>query len=221
MYHQCYLTTALCTTSVTSLLLYVPPVLPHYCSMYHHQCYLTTALCTTSVTSLLLYVPPVLPHYCSMYHQCYLTTALCTTSVTSLLLYVPPVLPHYCSMYHQCYLTTALCTTSRVCSPPQSAISSKISLQCRWRSPCTLSVCNMSPSFSHSLTLSNTSLKSNVTQNHLLLVSRPDLWGSPFWVRFLCMWSFSNQTIEMITFCLCTWCMLGVFLLPAFTHPGH
>ena len=28
-------------------------------------------------------------------------------------------------------------------------------------------------------------------------------------------------TIEVVTFCLCGWCMLGVFLLPAFTRQGH
>ena len=27
-----------------------------------------------------------------------------------------------------------------------------------------------------------------------------------------------NSTIEVVTFCLCGWCMLGVFLLLAFTH---
>ena len=27
-----------------------------------------------------------------------------------------------------------------------------------------------------------------------------------------------NPTIEVVTFCLCGWCMLGVFLLLAFTH---
>ena len=30
-----------------------------------------------------------------------------------------------------------------------------------------------------------------------------------------------NPTIEVVTFCLCGWCMLGVFLLPAFAHLGH
>ena len=30
-----------------------------------------------------------------------------------------------------------------------------------------------------------------------------------------------NSTIEVVTFCLHGWCMLGVFLLPAFTHLGH
>ena len=29
------------------------------------------------------------------------------------------------------------------------------------------------------------------------------LWGSPFWVRFLCMWLFSNPTIEVDTLRLC------------------
>ena len=31
---------------------------------------------------------------------------------------------------------------------------------------------------------------------------------------------FSDPTIEVSTFCLCGWCMLGVFLLP-FTRLGH
>ena len=30
-----------------------------------------------------------------------------------------------------------------------------------------------------------------------------------------------NPTIEIVTFRLCGWCMLGVFLLPAFTCLGH
>ena len=30
-----------------------------------------------------------------------------------------------------------------------------------------------------------------------------------------------NPTIEIVTFCLCGWCMLGVCLLPAFTRLGH
>ena len=48
------------------------------------------------------------------------------------------------------------------------------------------------------------------------------LWGSPFWVRFWHMWPFFlNPSIQVVTFCLHGWCMLGVFLLPAFTHPGH
>ena len=39
------------------------------------------------------------------------------------------------------------------------------------------------------------------------------LWGSPFWARFL--------RIEVVTFRLHGQCMLGVFLLPAFTRLGH
>ena len=42
-----------------------------------------------------------------------------------------------------------------------------------------------------------------------------------FWVRFLRMWLSLNPTIEVVTFHLCGWCMLGVFLLPAFTCLGH
>ena len=40
-------------------------------------------------------------------------------------------------------------------------------------------------------------------------------------VRFLRMWSFFNPTTEVVTFCLHGWCMLGVFLLLAFTRLGH
>ena len=32
---------------------------------------------------------------------------------------------------------------------------------------------------------------------------------------------FFNPSIEVVTFCLHGWCMLGVFLLPAFTRLGH
>ena len=55
----------------------------------------------------------------------------------------------------------------------------------------------------------------------LLQRSQLYLWGSPFWVRCLCMWQYFNPTIEVVTFHLRGWCMLGVFLLPAFTRLGH
>ena len=42
-----------------------------------------------------------------------------------------------------------------------------------------------------------------------------------FWVRFLRMWPFFNPTIKVVTFHLSGWCVLGVFLLPAFTRLGH
>ena len=42
-----------------------------------------------------------------------------------------------------------------------------------------------------------------------------------FWVRFLRMWLFFNPTIKVVTFRLRRWCVLGVFLLPAFTRLGH
>ena len=42
-----------------------------------------------------------------------------------------------------------------------------------------------------------------------------------FWVRFLRMWPFLNPTIKVVTFRLRGWCMLGVFLFPAFTPLGH
>ena len=35
------------------------------------------------------------------------------------------------------------------------------------------------------------------------------------------MWPFFNPTIEVVTFRLCGWCMLGVFMLPAFSRLGH
>ena len=47
------------------------------------------------------------------------------------------------------------------------------------------------------------------------------LWGSSFWVRFLRMWPYLNPAIEVVTFRFRGWCMLGVFLLPAFTRLGH
>ena len=42
-----------------------------------------------------------------------------------------------------------------------------------------------------------------------------------FWVRFLRMWPFFNLTIKVVTFRLRGWCVLGVFLLLAFTYLGH
>ena len=32
---------------------------------------------------------------------------------------------------------------------------------------------------------------------------------------------FLNSTFDVVTFCLCGWSLLGVFLLLAFTHLGH
>ena len=55
----------------------------------------------------------------------------------------------------------------------------------------------------------------------LSLCSQLNLWGSQFWVRFLHIWQFLNPTIEFITFPLRGWCVVGVFLLLAFTRPGH
>ena len=42
-----------------------------------------------------------------------------------------------------------------------------------------------------------------------------------FWMRFLRMCPFFNPTIKVVTFRLRGWCVLGVFLLPAFTGLGH
>ena len=42
-----------------------------------------------------------------------------------------------------------------------------------------------------------------------------------FWVRFLRMRPFFNPTIKVVTFRLRGWCVLGVFLLPAYTRLGH
>ena len=54
----------------------------------------------------------------------------------------------------------------------------------------------------------------------LLLPSQPYLWGSPFWVRFWRMWPFFNPTIEVVTFRLSGWCMLGVCFV-AGIHPSR
>ena len=40
-------------------------------------------------------------------------------------------------------------------------------------------------------------------------------------VFVFCCFVFFNPTIEVVTFRLRGWCMLGVFLVPAFTHLGH
>ena len=55
------------------------------------------------------------------------------------------------------------------------------------------------------------------TQHHM----NSSFLGSPFWVRFFWMWPFLNPTIEVVTFHLRGWCMLGVLLLPASTGLGH
>ena len=38
---------------------------------------------------------------------------------------------------------------------------------------------------------------------------------------FVHMTVFFNPAIEVVTFCLRGWCVLGVFLFPAFTCQGH
>ena len=56
----------------------------------------------------------------------------------------------------------------------------------------------------------------------LLLRSQLCLWGSLLWVRFLFVfYHILNPTIEVVTFRLCGWCKLGIFLLLAFTCQGH
>ena len=35
------------------------------------------------------------------------------------------------------------------------------------------------------------------------------------------MWPFFSPTTDVVTFRLRRWCMLGAFLLPAFTRLGH
>ena len=53
----------------------------------------------------------------------------------------------------------------------------------------------------------------------LLLLLR-SLAISPFWWNFAYV-TVLNPTIEVVTFCLHRWCMLSVFLLPAFTNLAH
>ena len=48
------------------------------------------------------------------------------------------------------------------------------------------------------------------------------LWGSPLLGEiFAYVTVFFNPTIKVVTFRLRGWCVLGVFLLPAFTRLGH
>ena len=54
-----------------------------------------------------------------------------------------------------------------------------------------------------------------------LMHSQLYLRASPFFMKFLHIWLFFNPTIEVVTFRLCGWWMLGVFLLPAFTRLEH
>ena len=55
----------------------------------------------------------------------------------------------------------------------------------------------------------------------LLLLSQLYLWRLPFGVRFLLSDRLFNPAIEVVTFRLRGWCMLGVFLLPAFTRLAY
>ena len=49
------------------------------------------------------------------------------------------------------------------------------------------------------------------------------LWGSPLLGEIFAYVTvfFFNPTIKVVTFRLCGWCVLGVFLLRAFTRLGH
>ena len=49
------------------------------------------------------------------------------------------------------------------------------------------------------------------------------LWGSPLLGEIFAYVTvfFKNPTIKVVTFRLRGWCVLGVFLLPAFTRLGH
>ena len=70
-------------------------------------------------------------------------------------------------------------------------------------------------------TMSYAAMYHNLFEGADFCIPQLYLWGSPFWVRYLNMWPFFNPTIEVVTFFLCAWCMLGVFLLLAFTCLGH
>ena len=54
-----------------------------------------------------------------------------------------------------------------------------------------------------------------------LLRSQLDLWGSAFFGEIFAYVTVFNPTNEVVTFRLRGWCMLGMFLLPAFTRLGH
>ena len=47
------------------------------------------------------------------------------------------------------------------------------------------------------------------------------LWGSPLLGEIFAYVTVFNPTIKIVTFRLHGWCVLGVFLLPAFTRLGH
>ena len=47
------------------------------------------------------------------------------------------------------------------------------------------------------------------------------LWGSPFLGEIFAYVTVFNPTIKVVTFRLRGWCVLGVFLLQAFTRLGH
>ena len=69
------------------------------------------------------------------------------------------------------------------------------------------------------LAMANYGVTALVAKRSCFCVPRLYLWGSPFWVKFLR--DFFHPTIEVVTFHLHGWCMLGVFLVPAFTCLGH
>ena len=52
------------------------------------------------------------------------------------------------------------------------------------------------------------------------IIPQLDLWGSPFWVRFLRMWPFLNPTSEVVTFHL-LWMVHAGYVFVASIHPSR
>ena len=126
------------------------------------------------------------------------------------------------SHYNKQRLFKSAITTNRACSnqPLQQIVLAQIShcsKQCLLKSATKSKVykshCPPKLKWLHPLPQMDTFL--------LLLHSLLHLRGSPVWVRFSCIWPLFNPTIEVVTFHLRGWCMLGVLLLPAFTYVGQ
>ena len=109
-YHLSTQCSALTTTRLYNVRLWLPPVYTMFCSDYHlsTQC---SALTTTCLPNVLLWLPPVYPMFCSDYPLSTQCSALTTTCASNILLWLPPVYIMFCSYYHLSPLCSALTTT--------------------------------------------------------------------------------------------------------------
>ena len=81
------------------LLLAIPLLFIHYCSLYHYYLSIIVGY-TTIIYPLLLAIPLLFIHYCWLYHYYLSIIVRYTTIIYPLLLAIPLLFIHYCWLYH-------------------------------------------------------------------------------------------------------------------------